>query len=104
MSRKINERAWWCRFSEDPIAGPGADQVQIKILAAPITGYDLASVKGLRSGSACGNEGVGVVTSVGSDVSGLLVNDKVVPVVAGLGKLRYNPNAKHYFRKMCSSS
>merc|ERR1719331_615310 len=77
-------------FSDDPIADPGADQVQIKILAAPITGYDLASVKGLRSGSACGNEGVGVVTSVGSDVSGLLVNDKVVPVVAGLGTWSQN--------------
>ena len=56
------------------------------MLAAPITSYDIAAVKGLRSG-ACGNEGVGVVTSVGSDVSGLLVNDKVVPVLAGIGNI-----------------
>lgn len=63
---------------------PAANQVAIKILAAPITAFDLAAVKGLRAGAA-GNEGVGVVTSVGSDVTNFKVNDTVVPVSSGLG-------------------
>ena len=34
-----------------------------------------------------GNEGVGIITAVGSSVKGLSVNDRVIPWKAGFGKL-----------------
>jgi trans-2-enoyl-CoA reductase len=92
-------------------AAPGAGEVAVKMVAAPISMDDLASVTskgkgGISSkkgkvrfasvnnftfsaagGSAGvgGNAGVGVVTDVGSGVSDLSSGDMVVPVVSGLG-------------------
>lgn len=74
------------------LAAPAANEVQVKMLAAPISGFDLASVKGLRAGAGCGNEGVGIVTSVGSNVTGVLKNDHVVPVTPGVGTWATNIN------------
>jgi trans-2-enoyl-CoA reductase len=69
------------------VATPGSSQVVVKMLAAPISEYDVAVVSGRAgpfSGTA-GNEGVGVVTGIGSGVKGISVNDWVVPSAPGLG-------------------
>ncbi len=62
-------------------------QVVVRMLAAPVHELDAAVVSG-RAGrfvGTAGNEGVGVVTSVGAGVNNIAVNDWVVPAAAGLG-------------------
>jgi len=69
---------------DDALAPNG---VLVKVLAAPISAFDLSQVRGFGSGSVgvAGNEGVGVVQKVGSAVTGLAVSDLVVPIKSGLG-------------------
>lgn len=79
--------------SDDPVGKLGASQVAIKMLAAPINPADLNMVKGNYGfqptlPAVGGNEGVGVVTSVGASVKGLQVNDRVIPAKAGFGTWR----------------
>lgn len=61
------------------------------MLAAPVSPIDLGTIAGKLPGPSAfpavpGGEGVGVVTAVGSKVSGLAINDWVVPITANLGK------------------
>ena len=61
------------------------------MLACPVTAIDLGTIQGKLPGPSAfpavpGGEGVGVVTAVGSKVSGLSVNDWVVPTTSSLGK------------------
>eukprot|EP00163_Fabomonas_tropica_P026264 TRINITY_DN4752_c0_g1_i1.p1 TRINITY_DN4752_c0_g1~~TRINITY_DN4752_c0_g1_i1.p1 ORF type:complete len:378 (-),score=126.58 TRINITY_DN4752_c0_g1_i1:227-1360(-) len=70
-------------------------EVQIKMLAAPISRTDVADVQGTLPHSSsqqlpavAGNEGVGQVEKVGAGVSGVKVGDWVVPRRAGFGTWR----------------
>jgi len=74
------------------------DEVQIKMLAAPINPADINYVQG-RYGvleklpAYGGNEGCGVVVKVGQAVKTLKVDDKVIPARPGLGTWRTYLNA-----------
>jgi len=61
--------------------------VLVKMLAASISPSDLSQIRGFgpsKTGVA-GNEGLGVVQKVGSNVKGLSVSDLVVPIKPGVG-------------------
>jgi NADPH:quinone reductase-like Zn-dependent oxidoreductase len=75
----------------DAAAKPvGESEVAIKILAAPVSPVDLGIIQGKFPTpplpAVAGTEGVGVVTAVGSKVSGISVNDWVVPAIPAFGK------------------
>ena len=72
---------------------PGATEVAIKMLAAPINPADINTVEGVYGiknplPSTPGNEGVAVVEHVGSGVTSLRVGDWVIPIYAGFGTWR----------------
>ncbi|XP_078538648.1 enoyl-[acyl-carrier-protein] reductase, mitochondrial [Lissotriton helveticus] len=67
--------------------------VRVKMLAAPINPSDLNMIQGTYAllpdlPAVGGNEGVGEVLAVGSDVTGLQPGDWVIPIDAGLGTWR----------------
>lgn len=70
------------------------DEVIVKMLAAPINQADINTVQGVygrRPNSfpaIPGNEGVGIVEEVGSNVTGIKKGDHVIPSSAGLGTWR----------------
>ncbi|KAG7469099.1 hypothetical protein MATL_G00125270 [Megalops atlanticus] len=71
----------------------GDSSVLVKMLAAPINPSDINMVQGTYAilpdlPAVGGNEGVGVVTEVGSQVTSLKVGDWVIPRDAGLGTWR----------------
>lgn len=75
--------------ADTEIKALGDKEVALKFLAASITSHDLQMIQGNSSMSLPaipGSEGVAVVTAVGSSVSGLKVNDWVVPAVPAFGK------------------
>eukprot|EP00753_Platysulcus_tardus_P014915 PLAT4628.2.p1 GENE.PLAT4628.2~~PLAT4628.2.p1 ORF type:complete len:352 (-),score=175.95 PLAT4628.2:129-1184(-) len=83
--------------SVDAAGAPGAKEVAVRFLAAPLAASDLAAVRGasyaLPSGGAslpavAGSSGVAVVTSVGSDVTSVAKDDWVAPTRSGLGSWR----------------
>lgn len=67
----------------------GGSQVLVKMVSANISSVDLASVSGLIPGVStsgiCGNEGLGVVEAVGSNVKSIKKGDHVVATKAGMG-------------------
>lgn len=67
-----------------------SNQVLVRMVAAPITPTDLGAVRGVPSGTpgVAGNEGLGVVVSVGSAVTDLKADDHVVPTGYGFGTWR----------------
>lgn len=67
-----------------------ANEVLVKMLAAPVHKADLANVRGAfgKTGAVPGVEGVGVVIGVGSGVSNLKENDRVVTINPTLGTWR----------------
>jgi NADPH:quinone reductase-like Zn-dependent oxidoreductase len=76
-----------CVDAADP-AAPGAGEVSVRILAAPINPADLLQIEG-RYGVrpplpyTPGHEGAGRIEAVGPDVQGLAVGDLVLPGVFG---------------------
>lgn len=65
-----------------PIKAPGAGEVSVKMLAAPLNTSDFNMVEGTygikaKLPAVGGNEGVAVVTGVGSGVTGISENDWV---------------------------
>lgn len=69
------------------VPSASSSQVVVKMLAAPVNEFDAAVASG-RAGvtsGALGSEGVGVVTSVGNGVSGINVDDWVVPTAPTVG-------------------
>ncbi|KAL2084946.1 hypothetical protein ACEWY4_020464 [Coilia grayii] len=71
----------------------GADRVLVKMLAAPINPADINMIQGTYAilpdlPTVGGNEGVGQVAEVGSQVTRLKVGDWVIPRDAGLGTWR----------------
>jgi trans-2-enoyl-CoA reductase len=70
------------------------NEVLVKMLAAPINPADINMIEGTYGASpksfpaVGGNEGVGVVQQVGSNVHGLKVNQRVIPAKAGFGTWR----------------
>ncbi|KAJ0401803.1 hypothetical protein ATCC90586_003431 [Pythium insidiosum] len=78
---------------DDKEAPLAANQVALKMLAAPINVADLSQIQGAYAirptfPAVAGNEGVAVVTAVGADVKHLQVNDRVIPTQAGFGTWR----------------
>jgi len=78
---------------------PGAGEIGIKMLAAPLNTSDFNMVDGSygikpKLPAVGGNEGVGVVEKVGSGVSGLKVNDWVIPAAPAFGTWRDNAVGK----------
>lgn len=76
--------------ADDKDAPLGAGQVALKFLAAPINVADLSQIQGAyairpKFPAVGGNEGVAVVTAVGSGVSNVKVNDRVIPTQAAFG-------------------
>lgn len=69
-------------------AAVGQTDVLVKMLASPITRYDLATIRGFsgeQAGKTAGNEGVGIVEHAGS-AAGLKQGDVVVACRPGVGK------------------
>ena len=72
-----------------------ASDVEVKMLAAPINPADLNMIEGVyglkaKFPAVAGNEGVGIVTAVGSAVKSVSVNDWVIPGAGGgFGTWRY---------------
>ena len=77
----------------DSIGNVNDNEVSIKFLAAPINPSDLNMVEGVyciepKLSAVGGNEGVAVVTAIGSGVNSLSVGDWVIPFRAGFGTWR----------------
>ncbi|XP_054996824.1 enoyl-[acyl-carrier-protein] reductase, mitochondrial isoform X2 [Sorex araneus] len=75
------------------LAAMGGSDVRVKMLAAPINPSDINMIQGNYGllpelPAVGGNEGVGQVEAVGSDVTGLKPGDWVIPANAGLGTWR----------------
>ena len=71
-----------------PMPEHGADEVLVRMLAAPINPADLNVIEGTYGElpslpCAIGNEGVGVVERVGASVSGFAVGQTVLPLAFG---------------------
>jgi trans-2-enoyl-CoA reductase len=67
---------------------PGADEVLVRMLAAPINPADLNVIEGTYGElpslpCTIGNEGVGVVERVGASVSGFAIGQTVLPLAFG---------------------
>jgi trans-2-enoyl-CoA reductase len=78
------------RLEKETIGAVGKNQVLVKMLMAPINPSDLNMVQGtypiLPSVPAVGgNEGLGQVVEVGSEVTSVKVNDFVLPAKPGFG-------------------
>lgn len=76
--------------AQDALGKINADEVHIKFLASPINPSDINMVQGSYGVAAKlpavgGNEGVAVVTEVGSSVRTLAVGDWVIPFRTGFG-------------------
>lgn len=71
-----------------PALEPGADEVLVRMLAAPINPADLNVIEGTYGElpllpCVIGNEGVGVVERVGASVGGFAVGQTVLPLALG---------------------
>lgn len=72
---------------------PKQNQVSVKWLLAPVNPADINTIQGkypskLTLPAIPGNEGVGEVIAVGSDVKNLNIGDKVIPNITNLGTWR----------------
>lgn len=91
MATKTNFFKLFCRTeADDKEAALAKGQVALKFLAAPINVADLSQIQGAyaikpKFPAVAGNEGVAVVTAVGSGVTNVKVNDRVIPTSAGFG-------------------
>ena len=75
------------------------DEAAIKFLASPINPSDINMIEGVYGKNAklpavAGNEGVAVVTEVGSGIKTLQKGDWVIPFASGFGTWRMNAVAK----------
>ncbi|KAK3932419.1 Enoyl-[acyl-carrier-protein] reductase, mitochondrial [Frankliniella fusca] len=81
------------KLVEEKLSSPQSNQIVLEMLGAPINPADINTVQGVYPikpplPSVPGNEGVGRVLSVGSDVKNISVGDTVVPLDVGLGTWR----------------
>ncbi|XP_026272986.1 enoyl-[acyl-carrier-protein] reductase, mitochondrial [Frankliniella occidentalis] len=81
------------KLVEEKISTPQSNQIVLEMLGAPINPADINTVQGVYPikpplPSVPGNEGVGRVLSIGSDVKNVSVGDTVVPLEVGLGTWR----------------
>ncbi|KAG1925039.1 enoyl-[acyl-carrier-protein] reductase, mitochondrial, partial [Pimephales promelas] len=79
------------RMEELPLPPLKDGSVRIRMLAAPVNPADVNMIQGsypilVPVPAVGGNEGVGEVLEVGSDVTSLRPGDWVVPIDAGFGK------------------
>ena len=76
------------RVEKMPLPGPDANQVLVRMLAAPVNPADLNVIEGTYGElpslpCTIGNEGVGVVERVGDSVRGFVIGQTVLPLVFG---------------------
>lgn len=78
------------RVNHRDMCDPGSNEVKVSMLAAPINPSDLNMIEGTYGvlpslPAVAGNEGVGVITAVGSAVKNIGLGDRVIPVRPGMG-------------------
>lgn len=78
---------------EETLNAVKPDEILIKMLAAPVNPADINTIQGKYPARPAlpavpGNEGVGEIVEVGSEVKDLAVGDRVVPLSSGLGTWR----------------
>jgi len=83
------------KLTQEKVKEPASNEVQIQLLASPVHSYDLGKIFGVLGKSendklpaVAGTESVGVVVKVGSGVSSLKLNDRVISVPASFGSWR----------------
>lgn len=81
------------QLQEHPVGDVGDHDVQLEMLAAPINPSDINQIEGKypikpNLPAVAGNEGVGIVRRVGSQVAGVSEGDWMVPLTAGQGTWR----------------
>ncbi|XP_034179990.1 enoyl-[acyl-carrier-protein] reductase, mitochondrial [Osmia lignaria lignaria] len=86
-------------FTTQTINQPESNQVSVKWLLAPVNPADINTIQGKYPSkpplpAIPGNEGVGEIIAIGSDVKGLNVGDKVIPNGVNLGTWRTHANYK----------
>ncbi|XP_043251306.1 enoyl-[acyl-carrier-protein] reductase, mitochondrial [Colletes gigas] len=93
------------RITTQTINQPENDQVSVKWLLAPINPADLNTIQGKYPSkpplpAIPGNEGVGEVIAIGSNVNNLSVGDRVIPFGSHLGtwRTRANYNSKELMK------
>eukprot|EP01080_Neovahlkampfia_damariscottae_P002418 gene2418-2882_t len=82
-----------CKVEDFEIPKLSSNEVLVKMVSAPINPADLNMIEGNygtlpKLPSFAGNEGVGIVEEVGSNVSNLKKGQRVIPSSAGLGTWR----------------
>ena len=87
------EPAQVVKVVEEKLSGPQSNEIIVEMLGAPVNPADINTVQGVYPikpplPAVPGNEGVGRVLSVGSEVKNLAVGDTVVPLEVGLGTWR----------------
>ncbi|XP_030637837.1 enoyl-[acyl-carrier-protein] reductase, mitochondrial isoform X2 [Chanos chanos] len=93
MYRNHGDPSQVVQLETTPLPSVGPQSVLVKMLAAPINPSDINMVQGTYAilpdlPAVGGNEGVGKVVEVGSEVRRLKVGDWVIPKDAGLGTWR----------------
>lgn len=81
------------KIVEQEIKPPGANEVIVKMLAAPINPSDINTIQGVYPikpalPSVGGNEGVGEIVDIGPEVTGFDIGNKVIPKAPALGTWR----------------
>ncbi|CAL7948641.1 unnamed protein product [Xylocopa violacea] len=85
------------QFTTQPINQPENNQVSVKWLLAPVNPADINTIQGKYPSkpplpAIPGNEGVGEVIAIGSNVKHLSIGDRVVPNGVNLGTWRTHAN------------
>ncbi|XP_076234019.1 enoyl-[acyl-carrier-protein] reductase, mitochondrial [Calliopsis andreniformis] len=93
LYKEYGEPASVLHITTQDINQPGNDQVSVKWLLAPVNPADINTIQGKYPSkpplpAIPGNEGVGEVIAIGSNVKTLSVGDRVVPNNSNLGTWR----------------
>jgi trans-2-enoyl-CoA reductase len=81
------------KLEEMKVPEMGVDEIEVSMIAAPVNPSDINQIQGLYPikptlPAVGGNEGVGVVTGVGSSVDTVKEGDIVMPIQPGIGTWR----------------
>lgn len=97
LYKEYGEPADVLHFTTETINQPGTDQVSVKWLLAPVNPADINTIQGKYPSkpplpAIPGNEGVGEIITVGSNVKNLSIGDRVIPNGLNLGTWRTHAN------------
>lgn len=99
LYKEYGEPADVVQIISETISKPEGDQVSVKWLLAPVNPADINTIQGKYPSkpplpAVPGNEGVGEVIALGSDVKDFSIGDRVVPNLLNLGTWRTQANYK----------